>query len=611
MAETSRNFIYLLPDVAYVVELVKVKDSDLFKVRDYLQINGNFMDENDILAESIKKLSTRIQPKDYELVLPDFLFTNTMVNVKETGTEKVLEHVNKEIIPDLGISEKTHELKVFVLNEFKGQARVQLSALEKTVLKPLTDVFPEGGELKINNVYPLSWVTKSLISLEPSISVVQMGAKLYMAQHYIGIDQANDAEIEDVDKLIESIKTLKGAEPSIQTVYLLANALVESKLGDGLKGTLPVQQLAKDDEESEMPSYIKQVAEAAVKSIDIKEYQIPSFIFSGVDGTVEVIGETLTKEKLTSDDVKDEVVLPPPTELGTTANEDLSIVNEELDTEPEKTKEVEASSNEVAETKTEEEPTVVASTEVATEKETMKIEDKEPTKTELETVAETTTEVKEKTAILKTEDKQTSEVKEVDLRQFMSEETTEPKAEVKETVVVEKVAEQSKKQVIKNDTGINNMVKMVFVALVSFFITVGIGLGIGLGFLTFTNNQQANNNAPQTPVAEVSPTAEPTIEPTSEPIDRTKYSVLVVNATTKAGYAGEIATVLEEAGFEDVTAANAKGDYDEGNFVLADTEEAELLKTLASDTDLTFSFLAEKEVEDSADRYDFVIVLAE
>ncbi len=611
MAETSRNFIYLLPDVAYVVELVKVKDSDLFKVRDYLQINGNFMDENDILAESIKKLSTRIQPKDYELVLPDFLFTNTMVNVKETGTEKVLEYVNREIIPDLGISEKTHELKVFVLNEFKGQARVQLSALEKTVLKPLTDVFPESGELKINNVYPLSWVTKSLISLEPSISVVQMGAKLYMAQHYIGIDQANDAEIEDVDKLIESIKTLKGAEPSIQTVYLLANALVESKLGDGLKGTLPVQQLAKDDEESEMPSYIKQVAEAAVKSIDIKEYQIPSFIFSGVDGTAEVIGETLTKEKLTTDDVKDEVVLPPPTELGTTANEDLTIVNEELDTEPEKTKEVEASSNEVAETKTEEEPTVVASTEVATEKETMKIEDKEPTKTELETVAETTTEVKEKTAILKTEDKQTSEVKEVDLRQFMSEETTEPKAEVKETAVVEKVAEQSKKQVIKNDTGINNMVKMVFVALVSFFITVGIGLGIGLGFLTFTNNQQANNNAPQTPVAEVSPTAEPTTEPTSEPIDRTKYSVLVVNATTKAGYAGEIATVLEEAGFEDVTAANAKGDYDEGNFVLANTEEAELLKTLASDTDLTFSFLADKEVEDSADKYDFVIVLAE
>lgn len=610
MADTSRNFIYLLPDVAYVVELVKVKDSDIFKVRDYLQINGNFMDENDILAESIKKLSTRIQPKDYELVLPDFLFTNTMVNVKETGTEKVLEHVNSEIIPNLGISEKTHELKAFVLNEFKGQARVQLSALEKTVLKPLTDIFPESGELKINNVYPLSWVTKSLISLEPSISVVQMGAKLYMAQHYIGIDQANDADIEDVDKLVESIKTLKGAEPSIQTVYLLANALVESKLGDGLKGTLPVQQLAKDDEESEMPSYIKQIAEAAVKSIDIKEYQVPFFSFSETGESSEVAVETLTKEEATKEVAEDEVVLPPPTELGTTANEDLTIADEESDSEPEKTEEIEASSNEVAEIKTKEEPTLVAPTEVATEKQAMKIEDKKPAKTELETEA-VTTEITEKTAVLETEDKQTSEVKEVDLRQFMSEETTEPKAEVKETVVVEKVAEQSKKQVIKNDTGINNMVKMVFVALVSFFITVGIGLGIGLGFLTFTNNQQANNNAPQTPVAEVSPTAEPTIEPTSEPIDRTKYSVLVVNATTKAGYAGEIVTVLEEAGFEDVTAANAKGDYDEGNFVLADTEEAELLKTLASDTDLTFSFLAEKEVEDSADKYDFVIVLAE
>ena len=88
MSETFKNLLYLLPDVAYIVELAKSKDSDSLKIRDYLQINGNFMNENEILEESIKKLSSRIQPKEYDLILPDFLFTNTVITVEEKGEEK-------------------------------------------------------------------------------------------------------------------------------------------------------------------------------------------------------------------------------------------------------------------------------------------------------------------------------------------------------------------------------------------------------------------------------------------------------------------------------------------------------------------------------------------
>lgn len=622
MADTSKNFIYLLPDVAYIVELAKSKDSDDLKIRDYLQVNGNFMNDNEILEESLKKLSSRIQAKEYELVLPDFLFTNTVVNVEESGEDKILAHVNEKIVPDLDISEKTHELHAFVLNEFKGQAKVQLSALEKTVLKPLKEVFPNGDDLKINKVFPLSWVTKSLISLEPSISVIQMGTNLYMAQHYIGIDQANNSKVEDVEKLVESIKTLKGAEPSIQTVYLLANALVEGKLSDGLKGTLPVQQLAKESEESEMPSYIQQVIEAAVKTVSMEDYKVPGFNFDVSEEATEKEEKKEEepkdedkKEEKTEDKKEDDAVLPPPTEIGTTAEESAEEPKGEDKKEEakEEKKDEESKDEEKSEEKDE-----VKEPEKDENKKEEKVEDKKEEEPKDEEKEEEKPEPEDKKEEVKEEKKEDdAPVAQVDLRQFMSDESDEKKKEESKEDKKEDKKDEDKpevkdeKKVIKNETGVNNMVKMVFVALVSFFITVGIGLGIGLGFLTFTNKQQTATENQQAEVAEVSPSPEPTVEPTLAPVDRESYTVLVVNATTKAGYAGSMATTLEEAGFTSVEAGNAKGDYEEGNFILIGEEDQNLVKTLEQDTELSIEFLAEKELEDPSGDYDFVIVLAE
>lgn len=592
MAETTKNFIYLLPDVAYIVELVKTKDDESFKIRDYLQVNGSFMDENEILEESIKKLANRLQSKTYELVLPDFLFTNTVVNVEEAGEEKILEYVKSKIIPDLDISDETHELHTFVLTEFKGQAKVQLSALEKTVLKPLHTIFTQSEDLKVDKIYPLSWVTKSLISLEPSISVVQLGANLYMAQHYIGIDQANNTEVEDVEKIIESIKTLKGAEPSIQTVYLLANALVEDKLNSGLKGTLPVQQLAKESEDSEMPSYVKQVIEAGIKSVGIADYKVPSFSFSVTADSTVIVDKDQPEDSVVIEKkaVELESPLPPPTEIGTLVEESQEQVKVSEDDEEKVADELEKQVEDSIEAKAE-----------------SKAEEVE------EQPVETTTKEKTVEKEDRLEEKTDSSVEQVDLRQFMSEDSEDKETKTPSPEKTEAKPEETPmaKKVIKNDTGVNSMVKMVFVALVSFFITVGIGLGIGLGFLTFTNKQQTANESMVTPVAELSPTLEPTTTPTLEPIDRASYTVLVVNATTKAGYAGEIAAVLEKAGFTDVQAANAKGDYETGNFILAKEDNNNLIKTLGEDMDLTLEFSEKKELEDPTDKYDFVIVLAE
>src|SRR5690606_4028123 len=124
-----------------------------------------------------------------------------VVNVGQTGEEAVKRYVHDTLMPSLEISDDSHQTQIFVLTEFKGTSKAQLAAVEKSLLEPLRAAFGGEGQASLRQVYPLSWTLKSLISLEPSISVVQLGARLYLAQHYIGVDQANEALAEDAEKL--------------------------------------------------------------------------------------------------------------------------------------------------------------------------------------------------------------------------------------------------------------------------------------------------------------------------------------------------------------------------------------------------------------------------
>jgi hypothetical protein len=553
MADGVKHFLYLLPDVAYAVELVPNKDGNAYVIRDYLQVNGEFMDDNVILPQSMEKLSGKLQPQPYDLILPDFLFTNTVINVEKTGDDEVKKYINEELVPSLELSADTHSIQSFVLTEHKGTSKVQLSALELSVLDPVRDTLDGGNGPTIRNVYPLSWTLKSLISLEPSISLVQMGGNLYLAQHYIGVDQANYGSAEDVEKLVETVKTLKGAEPSIQTLYLLSSALVESKLKEGLKDTLPLQQLASESEATEMPVYVKQIIEAGAKTLSIADYKLPVFIM-GV-GTIKAASPMeASKEEMNKQvEEPEETNLPTPTEIGEGKSElEFADAPKEPEVEDKPVK-----------------PAAVDLSQFSNQEE--KMEDEEP----IEPAKD------------------------------------EPPAKSKADKQAMKPAESPlppKKTVIKNNTGVNSMVRMIVIGLISFFVTVGIGLGIGLGLLTFTkpaDTQQTAETSP-TPAAEATPTPTPT-----PAINRADFTLLVVNATTKAGYAGEVAADLETAGFEDVTGQNAKGDYETGNYVLMTEENPALLAQLSEDTGLELTFAEGKLVEDAAGSYDAVIVLAQ
>lgn len=643
----SKKLLYVFSDVAYVVELLPAKKKGDFKIQEFRQINGEFLDDDTFIADNIEKLFSKLDQEEYLLVLPDFFFTNTIIEVGEKAKTKVEKHIKEKLLPTLNLTEETHQIEHFVLTQYGDKSNVQLSAIEKALLAPIF-ASAKKHEVKVIKTVSLSWTIKVLISLEPSLSLLQMGENLYLVQHYIGIDQATTAEVSDVEKIGETIKTLKGAEPSIQTVYLLTNELVEKKLKKILKATLPLQQLADfKDDKSEVPSYVKQAIEAGAKTLSVTDFNVPEF-------KVEEVDEALIKEaknkptKVDKNEEKDEETVDPKSE--NTQDDNEKVITEENHEEPlpEPTTPP-PSDNVITPIEPVEENAEKTNDENVDEQLEEKTEKKEEeTKKEelddsgvnddFEVVGALTAKLNTDNDILEEKSKETDistptmpkqtkntptseevtteareEKKEPDaLSQFAVVEES-PQEKTKETKTM-KEEKTNKKEVIKNKTGVSSMLKMVFVSLSVFFLTVGIGVGLGLGYLTISNQQPVEENpqvADETVAQEeVSPTPSPSPSPEVE-IDKAEFEVLVVNATTKAGYAGEIKGLIEEDEFENVSAGNAKGDYDEGNYVLMKEENEALIEMFAEATELEFEYSDEIKTEDIKGVYDAVIVLAE
>jgi len=634
----TQKLLYILPDVAYVTELLPAKKPNTFSIQSFRQINGEFMDDEVFISQNIQKLFSKLEEGEYHLVLPDFLFTNTILNVTETTDSKVKEYINEKLLPKLDLNTETHELQTFVLTEFKGVSKVQLSAVEKSLLAPLR-VASNQNKVEISGLSPLSWTIKSEVSLEPSISVLQIGAQLYAALQYIGVDQATITPVSETDAVAETIKTLQGAEPNIQTVYLLTNAKVEEELKELVSKTLPLQQLTSSkDDDAKMPSYVKQIIESGMRTLSIEDYPVPKFSLGkatkdevqefsvaaveDIDDDEDLLADVdddkkdeKTEEKIeTESETEPELPAPfmpsiPTIEAGATTSaidEPDSNETEEEENMP-KDKASEDKKSVV-------EPIEAFETVEAAEDEPIKFKPVETTETDetekskpevkAEAVESTKTEETPETTETKDED--------IDLSQFashspaaMTSELDKPEIKPDEAIVTKK------KEVIKNSSGIGNMLKMVFITLAVFAITVAVGVGAGLTLISM--NSKDKDTPTPTPVAEIQSTPEPTTDASASPsatIKPEEINVLIVNATTKAGYAGTFKASLDEAGYGQVRAANARGEYDEGTYILMPEENSDLITQLAKDAKLELDFAEGYLTEDPSKQYDAVIVLA-
>lgn len=611
----TNKLLYILPDVAYAVELLPAKKPHSFTIHSFRQINGQFIEKDELVPQKVAELFGKLKADEYQLILPDSLFTNTIVSVKEKSDSKIKKHLKETLFPELGLNADSHQVEGFVLTQLKDESKVQLSAIEHSVLTPLK-VGASENKIKISHLSPLSWTLKSIISLEPSISVVQMGQMLYSSFHYIGIDQTNQASLDDIDVIAQTIKTLKGAEPSVQTIYLVTDESVEKKLDQLVDDKIPLQQLAEaKTSQPDLPGFVQKILESGMKTLVIKEYPVPRFDLP--KASPEEIEEYSTL--LTDDDKK------------------LNKTNADDDKTPAKTK---------TETKTDDDQTAPDKTDTDDD-EKLDDEDDQPNLPEEKSepklepptpIPTLSAEAQESKAQEKTDHQQEpaadadDEEDDVDLTKFAHHQDqeidgdsaaptslTQKKADDQRNISTTTPAQNSdktNKKVIKNTSGVKAMLKMIVLVAGAFVVTITLGIGIGLGVLRFT--ERGVDEEITTPVVITDLEEETQIEKSPEPepvveIDKSQLSILVVNATTRAGYAGTIRDRLDEAGFGSVTATNASGDYTPGLYVLLDEDDSQLIEVLSEDTELNLVYDSEldKSIEDTQDQYDIVIVLGE
>jgi hypothetical protein len=627
---TEKRLLYIMSDLAYITKLNPSKKAHEFLISDFHQLNGQFLDENALIEKNIQKLVDKLEPGSYQLVLPDFLFTNTMVNVAVKTEDEVKDYLNDHLLPDLKIEKDDFYINTSVLSNYGGAYKVQLTALEKGVILPLVKALKKAKGVTISAIAPLSFSIKSLISLEPSVSILQIGQELYLAQHYIGVDQCFNTTIDNASDFAETVKTLKGVEPSLQTLYLLSDALVDNKVKEVLRETLPVQQLADLTAEGEkIPSYIKKIIEAGAKTFSIPDYLLPQFeIDEKYDKELDLKGEE-TEEEKKEDAVNNENITKPAV-IGEVKADEPETESEEKVKEPTEEKK-QSNKDEEAEMKEANSKKEVLPApkkiDLSELNQSVKADDKEDEKV----VKEADKKVKEETETAKEPVESKKEAKkleaeekaadkdEINLAQFTNL-AVDPSILAKSDDKKNKQKESKMpdaKPVIKNSSEGSGVLKMILISLLSLIVTVAIGIGIGYVVLQYTNRDKAETSPTEDVVDKV---AEP--EPTSEPepveINKEDYQLLVVNATTKAGYAGTIANDLEGAGFIDVVAANASGEYEEGNYLLLSDLGAEqeasnqaLLAEIEEITELEWQLSDEIDTEDATGEYQAVLVLAQ
>ena len=275
----SKHLLVVAQKLALIAELEPTKKAGFYVLRSLRQINGDFIKNNQLITDNLVKLFGKLDTdQTYTLVLPDNLFLDKIENIPAITDNEIKKQLSEQILPDLKINLDDYQIKTASLLQLGQTSRIQISAAEDKFLAEITQALSEvENSPLIENVVPMSWLTKSIVTLEPSLSIFQIGDELLLAQHYIGIVQTKKFDVSELVELVNFIKKLKEKEADLQTVYLLTDEKVEKALNKGLKDLLPLQQLSGAETGDGVAPMIKAYLEAAARSMDIPEYAIPFY----------------------------------------------------------------------------------------------------------------------------------------------------------------------------------------------------------------------------------------------------------------------------------------------------------------------------------------------
>lgn len=626
----TKKILFILSDVAYSAELLPDKKPLSFVLQSCVQLNGSFIEDKVLNITNLSKLFAKLDPTEsYQVILPDELFINTILSIKEVGDAKIREELKEKVLPSLLLSQETHDISTTVLNELRGTTRVQLSAIETASLAPLRAT-ATNYKIKIENIAPLSWALKSIVSLEPSIVILQLGSMVYGSLHYIGVEQCFSAPSDELETMFEKIKELKKAESSIMTCYLVTNTNIESDFKKGLKEVLPLQQMTEvSKDKKDVAVEVTTIIEASMRTLAIPDFPVPQFSLG--KPTASEVEKYAPALAIATADIKKGTAMP-------NATDDTQKADQKSDTELPKPKILPTGTVGITPAVATAAPAAPAAPAALTP--TPKIVDVTPEVATAPTAENKTSPYEESTSADKSAERDSSS------KELKTPTETEPVAVVASTISSTSAQEPAidlrqfagaqstttattqvvKPEPIKNKS--RSMTKMIIITLSVFVGTVALGIGVGMLVL-----KSASKPATPTPVIEVqAPSPESTPDPAAttsatatgsatnanpSPGSTATVSaaiagqrILIVNATDKAGYAGQIKDKMTKAGFKSITAGNAKGTYTTaGDFVHQKETDDAILTSFEQASGLGLTSDETAKQEDPQGSYDAVIVL--
>lgn len=538
--------------------------------------NGKF------LEDKLKQALEKLDQKTLYLVISDEIFLHHIGEFPLKSPQSLEDQISDTVAT--AFPDQNESLHIVTLNLAKTSKTktIQITAMSRENLHVLSRVCNEL-KITVKMIMPASFAVKGFVSIDPSLFILETPDDVWVTSHYIGVEHAESLGSTDSGKLQNAVTQIKNQKPHLQHAYLCGEKETVSSFTEALKDVLPTQEVEVKgvDAEDECPLMVK-VLTVGLKDVVENKFPFPEFkIETNPDKAKKAESEsadttpaadTASDEDKDSDDADTkEEAMPKKDDTNT----------EEKVTKPEPESDGSAESTDT--------PEPVKKPTTTTPPETPKVTPPTPPKPATPPTIPPTV---------------APAVKPVTPAAPPTAPASPAKPATPTSPAMVTPAKKSKSSIGKY-----------------LLLAGGIALIIGLigGGIVISQQALQSQNEPQqeetmepeeTPAVEETP--EPTPESETEPIAKDEVSILILNATGVAGKAGATADTFDEAGYTDADTGNAKGEYEQGTYIMVkDEEQAALVEQLRDDTELELEEIDYDEAEDSDGEYDVIIILAE
>lgn len=537
-------------------------------------------------TEVSAKLSLEKNPSKDVVALTQGSNVLVLVSDTFTGHLQFISPNKKEELTDAALGDRlqtefqidvtAYEFATQRANLSRSQVQVSVSGVETAVYQQVLEWTKKLQPRKFW-VMPFAWFLAPLKSVEPVLlGVIGPKDQVLVSHHYLGVDDARELEFSEV---IEYVQSRKEERKETHLFYVQGPAKSLKKLEAGLEDVVAVHPLVGESSEDALAEVITEVMSKGGDTLaELLHFEEEGVIDEGTaEGSVSQTEEDSDSDQnILEGDAADlpQPSLPQPVAPASKMRVEVTSVTVESDSA-----ELESSSAR--------EEVVLEDSNASTDSSDLHAEMVDDREDEAGVIEESTAEREE-------------EIVEVDPISRLAAE----KSATSQPAMADSESNPRYRDVAPRRSW--GAIVMVFLGVVIVTVLVG---GAIFWSQQVRPTQQAliPSDTPPTPTPTPAPTATP--EPTALSVaEKEQLTMVVRNATTRAGLAGRYQTALEEAGWNVSGTGNASGDYTSAAVFIYTTNDA-AFETLSQEFGGVTVTRMTENLENTPATVDVVVVL--